>query len=51
MGWRTQENYELANERDFKRRPWRERRVLARAGWTIAVFIVFVCMMAVGIKH
>lgn len=51
MGWRTQENYERTNERDFKRRPWRDRKVLQRGGWAIALLIVFACMVAFGIRH
>ena len=28
MGWRSQENYELTNERDFNRLPWRDRKII-----------------------
>lgn len=28
MGWRTQENYELTNERDFNRLPRRDRKII-----------------------
>jgi hypothetical protein len=33
MGWRSQENYELTNERDFNGLPWRDRTIIQRAGW------------------
>jgi hypothetical protein len=46
MGWRSQENYELANERDFKRLSWRDRRIIQRAGRVVALAIVFVCIAA-----
>lgn len=45
MGWRSQENYELANERDFNRLPLRDRRIIQRAGWVAALVIVFVCIV------
>lgn len=32
MGWRSQENYELTNERDFNRLPWRDRKIIQKAG-------------------
>lgn len=48
MGWRSQENYELTNERDFNRLPWRDRKIIQRAGWVAALVIVFACIMA---KH
>jgi hypothetical protein len=46
MGWRSQENYELTNERNFNRLPWRDRKIIQRAGWLAALVIVFVCIMA-----
>lgn len=46
MGWRLQDNHELANERDFKRLPWRDRKIIQRAGWIAAVIVVFACMVA-----
>jgi hypothetical protein len=32
MGWRSQENYELANERDFDPLSWRDRKINGRVG-------------------
>ena len=46
MGWRSQENYELTNERDFKLLSWRDRRIIQRAGWVAALAIVFACIGA-----
>jgi hypothetical protein len=46
MGWRSQENYELTNERDFNRLPWRDRKIIQRAGWVAALVIVFACILA-----
>jgi hypothetical protein len=46
MGWRSQENYELTNERDFDRLPWRDRKIIQRAGWIAALVIVFACIVA-----
>jgi hypothetical protein len=46
MGWRSQENYELRNERDFNRLPWRDRKIIQRAGWVAALVIVFVYVVA-----
>jgi hypothetical protein len=46
MGWRSQDNYELTNERDFKRLSWRDRRIIQRAGWVAALAIVFACIVA-----
>jgi hypothetical protein len=46
MAWRSQENYELTNERDFNHLPWRDRKVIQRAGWIAALVIVFACIMA-----
>jgi hypothetical protein len=40
MGWRSQENYELTNERDFNRLPWRDRKIIQRAGLIAALVIV-----------
>jgi hypothetical protein len=42
MSWRSQENYEPTNERDFKRLPWRDRKIIQRAGWVAAL----ACIMA-----
>ncbi|MEH6950716.1 hypothetical protein V4R08_05125 [Nitrobacter sp. NHB1] len=46
MGWRSQENYELTNERDFNRLPLRDRRIIQRAGWVAALVIVFAWIVA-----
>ncbi len=46
MGWRSQENYELTNERDFKRLPLRDRRIIQWAGWVAALVIMFACILA-----
>jgi uncharacterized membrane protein YvbJ len=46
MGWRSQENYELTNERDFNRLPWRDRKIIQRAGWIAALVIVFAYFVA-----
>jgi hypothetical protein len=43
MGWHSQENYELTNERDFTRLSWRDRRIIQRAGW-LAALANRVCM-------
>jgi hypothetical protein len=40
MGWRSQENYELTNERNFNRLPWRDRKIIQKAGWVAAPAIV-----------
>jgi hypothetical protein len=45
-GWRSQENYELTNERDFNRLPWRDRKIIQRAGWIAALVILFAWIMA-----
>lgn len=42
MGWRSQENYELKSQCDFKRRPWRERYALRRLYWAVTVVTLFV---------
>jgi hypothetical protein len=39
-------NYELINERDFSRLPLRDRRIIQRAGWIVALAIVFACIVA-----
>jgi hypothetical protein len=36
MGWRSQENYELTNERDLDRLPWRDRKIIQWPGWIAA---------------
>jgi hypothetical protein len=41
MGWRGQHNRDLANERDFKSRPWRERNIFGRVSFVIAVVLFF----------
>jgi hypothetical protein len=46
MGWRSQQNYELTNERDFNRLPWRDRKIIQRAGWVAALAIVFAWLVA-----
>jgi hypothetical protein len=46
MGWRSQENYELTNKRDFNRLPLRDRRIIQRAGWVAALVIIFACIVA-----
>ena len=46
VGWRSQENYELTNERDFSRLPLRDRKIIQRAGWIAALAIVFACIVA-----
>jgi hypothetical protein len=46
MSWRSQENYELTNERDFTRLSWRDRRIIKRAGWIAALAMVFACIVA-----
>jgi uncharacterized membrane protein YvbJ len=46
MGWRSQENCELTNERDFKRLPLRDRKIIQRAGWVAALVIAFACIVA-----
>jgi len=48
MGWRSQANYELTNERDFKRLSWRDRKIIQRAGWVAALAIVFAYIVAAG---
>jgi hypothetical protein len=46
MGWRLQENYELTNGRDVNRLPWRDRKIIQRAGWVAALVMVFVYVVA-----
>jgi uncharacterized membrane protein YvbJ len=50
MGWRSQENYELTNERDFNRLPLRDRKIIQRAGLIAALVIVFACIMAMHFR-
>jgi hypothetical protein len=45
MGWRSQDNYEHTDARDFGRLPWRERGVLRRVGWAVALVLVAVVLM------
>jgi len=47
MGWRSQENYEPTNERDFNRLPLRDRRIIQRAERVAALAIIFSCIVAV----
>jgi hypothetical protein len=41
MGWHAENQRELKEERDFKRRPWRERYMLQRIYWAAALAILF----------
>jgi hypothetical protein len=45
MGWRSQENHELTTER-VNRLPWRDRKIIQRAGWVAALVILFACIVA-----
>lgn len=45
MGWRSQENYERTDERDFDRMPSRDGKIIQRAGWVAALVIVFACIV------
>jgi hypothetical protein len=41
MGWHSENQRELTEERDFKRRPWRERLIVRRLYWAAALAILF----------
>jgi hypothetical protein len=46
MGWRSQENDELTNERDFNRLPCRDGKIIQRVGWVAALALVFAWIVA-----
>lgn len=41
MGWHAENEREQRGERDFKRRPWRERHIIQRTYWAAALLILF----------
>ena len=50
MGWRGQDNRDLANERDYKTLHGRERNLLARSLFVFAVLAFIVFWVAASMK-
>lgn len=51
MGWRGQDNRDLANERDFKNLAWRERYVAQRVLWVIAVLLFLIVWVTASMSR
>ncbi|MEH6950261.1 hypothetical protein V4R08_02755 [Nitrobacter sp. NHB1] len=45
-GLNNENQRELKEERGFKRMPWRERKIVQRAGWVAALVIMFANIVA-----
>jgi len=51
MGWRGDDNRDLANERDYKNLPWRKRHLVTRGLFIFAVFLFFAVWVAVSFNR